>query len=133
MSDFLEYTIEFLEDHNKTPEDVRWVGAKTWGGWFTWEDFVELTKNIRIKSFNPDYPAVTLIADDLIIVGDDWWAELRTIDKFQSWEFKQYPKKPEQYKVPNSLTCDVLYTGPKSLNRIELDLEVSELEKNSIL
>ena len=126
MSDFLEYTIEFLEEHSKTPDDVRWVSAKTWEGWFTWEDFVELTKNIRIKSFNPDYPAITLIADDLIIVGDDWWAELRTIDIFQSWEFKQYPKKPEQYKVPKSLTCEVLYTGPKSLNRIELDLEVSE-------
>ena len=126
MSDFLEYTLNFLEEHNKTPGDVRWVGAKTWEGWFTWEDFVELVKDIHIKSFNPDYPKRILIADDLIIVGDDWWAELRTIDGFQSWEFKQHPKKPEQYNVPKSLTCEVLYTGPKSLNRIELDLEVSE-------
>lgn len=97
MNNLLEETLQTLRLYGLSEDDVEWVGGnKTW---FTWEDF----KFLANVEYDEDY-GVREVAEDLIIVGKDWWLERGEYDGKEWWEFKSIPtKEGRRYKVPKSL------------------------------
>lgn len=87
MTNLLEETKAILERNGKTLKDIRWVGNQYF--------LIDLA-NME-KTFDVDYDSgfgMTEIAEDLLVVGDDWWLERHEYDGSEWWEFKTLPKKP---------------------------------------
>ena len=113
MANLLKETLEILKEHGKTPRDVEWVGSKEWG-WFTWEDF----EKIADIEYDNGYGAQE-IAEDLLVVGKDWWLTREEYDGSEWWQFNQIPQKPKEYRVPPYLSVgQVNLIGWKSLIEI---------------
>lgn len=95
----LEETLEALKEHNKTPEDVKYIYDNN--SWFTWEDFKQLA-NVKYYS---GY-GTALVDRNLVIVGKDFWLEREEYDGSEWWEYEPYKfyiPKPSQYKKPETL------------------------------
>ncbi len=91
MTNFLEETRGILTTHDKTPDDVLWVGAADYG-YMTWREFADVA-NVR---YDHGYGAQE-IAKDLVIVGNIWWLERYEYDGSESWEYKELPVKPVKH------------------------------------
>lgn len=89
----LNETIEILKEHNKSSEDVLWVGS--YDLFFTWKSF----KSLSDKEYNDGFGGQEVIPD-LLIVGDNWWLERHEYDGSEWWEFKKLPIKPLLEKIP---------------------------------
>ena len=91
----LKETVEILNEHNKKQEDVLWCGSKTFGS-FSWSNF----EAVADVNYDNGYgsPAV---AEDLVVVGSDFWLERHEYDGSEWWEFKQIPTKP----APREVEC----------------------------
>ena len=85
----LENTIENLKTNGKKEADVKWVGTKTHK--CTWIDF----KSIADIEFNSGFGSPK-VAEDLLIVGDNWWLERHEYDGSEWWEYKELPKEPTE-------------------------------------
>lgn len=86
----LQETIEILTANQKTPDDVRWVGAvPTYGDPYfgTWEQFEAMAG----FDYDAGYGG-NEVDSDLVVVGDDWWLERGENDGSEWWEFKTLPK-----------------------------------------
>jgi hypothetical protein len=89
----LAETIEVLGNHNKTTDDVLWVGTKEIKT--TWFEF-SIVANVEYD----DGFGGAEVAGDLLIVGNDWWMERHEYDGSEWWEFKSQPKEPlESFKL----------------------------------
>lgn len=98
MINLLRETIETLVEHNKTWNDVLWIG----GSDFTIS--IEEFKNLANRDYDNGYGAPA-VAQDLIVVGEDWWLERYEYDGAKEWVYKSYPKKPlEQKSVRRVIT-----------------------------
>lgn len=85
----LEETLNKLKLHNKTINDVLWCGCDSF--YFDWKTFEE--------NANFDYDdgsGSAKIAQNLVIVGKDFWLERKEDEWAEWWEFKEFPKKPNQ-------------------------------------
>ena len=82
----LRETLEKLTENNKTPADVRWAGSKDGRYAITWDAFVQLADIVYDDGFGGQE-----IADDLVVVGDDWWLERHEYDGSEWWEYKTLP------------------------------------------
>ncbi len=91
MTNLLEETIEILENHNKTENDVLFCALD---GYFTFEKFKELARNINYDS---GYGLAEIA--DVVVVGDDWWLERAEYDGSEWWEFKTIPIKPDKEEL----------------------------------
>lgn len=84
-------TLEILKDNGKTTEDIRWIGGKD----------ITIPKDLFWKladnEYNNGYGGAE-VADDLVIVGDNWWLERGEYDGAEWWEFKTLPTKPSVEK-----------------------------------
>ncbi|MEL3959485.1 hypothetical protein NST17_20245 [Caldifermentibacillus hisashii] len=87
----LEETLEILEEHGLTENDVEWVGNKSL--YFSFDHF----KKIADVDYDSGYGS-SKVAIDLIVVGKDWWLERHEYDGSEWWEFKSIPKKPDTYR-----------------------------------
>ena len=94
----LKETVEFLKSNDKTTSDIVWCGNKEFG-FFGWEDFMEIA-NVE---YNNGFGSPK-IAEDLLIVGKDFWLARSEYDGSESWDFHTYPKKPSIYNKPTALT-----------------------------
>ena len=95
----LEETLESLKENNKNPSDVNWVGSESFG-WFTWNEFEKIAINIE---YNNGYGTM-IIAEDLVVVGDNWWLERHGEDTgVECWVFKTLPQKPKKHKIPQRI------------------------------
>jgi hypothetical protein len=97
---FLDETIKVLEDNDKTPNDVLWVGNEHYH--FDWGHFAELS-NFVYDSLDSHE-----IAEDLTIVGDGWHMERVNIpggfDEVEDvWMFIENPVKPKAKYAPSTL------------------------------
>mgnify|MGYP006284353917 FL=1 len=110
MTNLFEETKEFLENADKTPEDVKWIGSKTYG-YFNWNQF----KEIADEEYYSGYGAQE-VASDLVVVGDDFWLERREYDGAEGWSFKEIPTKPDNHKVPKTLVGGS-WEGIASINK----------------
>lgn len=96
MKNLLTETIETLKNHDKTPTDVLWLGSKE--AHFNWEIFRQLAD----ESYDDGYGCAE-VAENLCVVGDNWWLERHEYDGREWWEYKELPIKPLEEAVPIKL------------------------------
>lgn len=93
----LKETLRVLESNGKTPQDVKWVGTEDTSG--TWDQFAENAD----FDYDSGYGSAE-VAEDLKVVGKDWWLERGEYDGSEWWAFKTLPTKPEGGKPLGKLT-----------------------------
>jgi hypothetical protein len=97
----LKETINVLMTYDKTWSDVLWIGGDDFT--ISIEDF----KKLANREYDNDFGAPK-VAQDLKIVGEDWWLERYEYDGAEKWEYKSYPKKPlEQKSVKRVITVNI--------------------------
>jgi hypothetical protein len=101
MTNLLQETIQELNRHNKTWDDVLWVGGSDFT--ISIEDFKKLANREYDNGFGA--PEVAL---DLKVVGKDWWLERYEYDGAENWEYKTYPKKPLEQKSVQRVIWETL-------------------------
>lgn len=92
MTNLLDETIKVLEEHNKTLDDVEWIGTTE----------IEISVNEFIKEANREYDDGYGDAEvnlDLVVVGKDFWLERNEYDGSEWWDFKMMPKRPMPKKL----------------------------------
>lgn len=97
MRNLLKETIECLTENNKTIQDVLWVGSavhKT-----SWSIF-EVVADV---DYDSGYGSAK-VAQDLLIVGINWWLERGEYDGSEWWEYKELPTQPDKDIKLNALT-----------------------------
>ena len=96
MTNLKDSTIRAITKHGKTLDDIKWVGCaaykipidKFWG--------------MADREFDAGYGG-TEVAEDLVVVGDNWWLERGEYDGSEWWEYKEKPKEPEMLIIPETL------------------------------
>lgn len=88
MKNLWEETVEILKDRDKTFDDVVAICGSNFQ--ITKEDFVKYSNTI----YDSGYGAPE-VAEDLCIIGIDFWLERHEYDGSEWWEFKQMPKYKE--------------------------------------
>ena len=102
MINLLEETKRVIEENNHGVDEVKWLGSANFG-WFKWEDF----EQIADIEYDNGYGAPE-IAQDLLVVGEDWWLERHEYDGSEWWEFKTTPSKPDGYSKPKGLKAIII-------------------------
>ncbi len=95
----LKETKEILKQNNKKIEDIRWIGNNIY--------FVDIEKFIEIANvnYNDDFGS-SKVAEDLLIVGDNWWLERHEYDGSEWWEYKTIPIMPKEKLELKALTIN---------------------------
>ena len=125
MENLLNETKEILKENNKKIEDIKWIGCRSF--YVDIEDFIKLSNTL----YDNDYGSPK-VAEDLLIVGDNWWLERHEYDGSEWWEYKSIPIKPERKEKIKALTIEQannlgfdVSCGWENLTRINnLDKEV---------
>jgi len=99
MRNLLEETLKVLEVNNKKETDVKWVRTLTHKT--TWKDF---KKNADVD-YNSGYGS-SKVAQDLLIVGENWWLERGEYDGSEWWDYKEIPKEPIETIELKALTVN---------------------------
>lgn len=87
MENLLQATKDILEENGKTIEDILWVGSA--------DGYIEIEEFLKCADFEyDDGYGSPQIAQDLVVVGEDWWLERHEYDGSEWWEFKSLPQKP---------------------------------------
>lgn len=89
MTNLLAETLGDLRENGKREEDIKWVGGRDC--YFTWGEFKKVANVEYVSGFGAPE-----VAQDLVIVGADWWLERYDYDGAEHWEFKVRPQKPER-------------------------------------
>lgn len=79
-------TMEDLQANGKSPDDVLWCGSRD-----IHMDWTTFAANADVD-YDSGHGAAE-VAQDLLIVGDNWWFERGEYDGSEWWEFKTAPKK----------------------------------------
>lgn len=96
-TNLLKETKRFLKYCEKQPKDIKWIGSEEYG-YFTWDDF----KKLANKEYDKGYGAQE-VAEDLLIVGEDWFMERTEYDGAEGWRFVTIPQQPMEYKKPKRI------------------------------
>ena len=102
-----EETLWSLSRHNKTPEDIKWIGCYLFK--IPQDEFWKLAD----KEYDNGYGHAE-VAEDLFIVGDNWWLTRREYDGSEWWEYNVLPEEPKYIQsiptlFPEDETDDCLY------------------------
>jgi len=111
LVNLLEETIEILKKNGKSPEDVRWVGSKDGRFAISWDEFSKIADTV----YDVGYGSAQ-VAEDLVVVGYDWWLERAEYDGAEWWEFKQLPTKRQDAK-PFKVVIGDLWPTLSDLNK----------------
>lgn len=87
----LQETTEKLMNHDKTWNDVLWIGGSDFT--ISMGDF----KSLANREYDDGYGS-QIVAQDLKIVGKDWWLERREYDGSEWWDYMTLPIKPLEQK-----------------------------------
>lgn len=101
MINLFTETTNVLKQHNKTWDDVVWVGTP--------EFFIptsEFLKIIAYIEYDNSFGNAE-INPRLVIVGDTWWLERAEYDGSEWWEYKEQPVRPNFWILP---PADYIYT-----------------------
>ncbi len=93
-------TLEKMEQHAKTKEDILWVGSKDGKFAISWEEFSLLAD----REYDRDSPR-QIVAKDLIVVGEGWWLERKEYQGTEWWVYLELPQKKEGKSFDN-IFCD---------------------------
>lgn len=83
----LKETIDILQNHGKTMDDVLWFGSRNFT--ISREEFEQKAD----YDYDKGYGAPE-VAQDLLVVGKDFWLERHEYDGSEWWEYKSMPIKP---------------------------------------
>lgn len=100
-------TIRALTRHGKHPNDIKWIGCHIFK--IPINEFWELAD----KEYDSGYGHAE-VAQDLFIVGGDWWLERREYDGSEWWQYNIFPKEPKYIQsiptlFPENETDDCFY------------------------
>ena len=93
MRNLLEETIEVLDNHGKTKNQVLYCA--TLDGSFSFAEFEKLAKEINYDAGCGGEE----IALDLVIVGADFWLERYESDGAEWWGLNTFPTKQKKMKI----------------------------------
>jgi len=93
----LKETIEVLNHYNLTEKDILWVGCLDF--YVGADEFLKIADVKYDEGFGSPK-----VAEDLLIVGKDWWLERHEYDGSEWWEFKRFPLKPKRKIKLRALT-----------------------------
>ncbi len=111
-----EEIIETLNDNEKDWEDVKWVGSED--VWIEKDVFEEVAKN----TIYDDGYGGSEVAEDLKVVGDNWWLERWEYDGSEGWDFREKLVKPERMlNSPFKLASSGWETALEKINTKEED------------
>lgn len=96
MANLKSETLEILKQYGKKPEDIKWVGCDDFH--FDPASFWRLAD----KEYDSGYGAPK-VAEDLLVVGDNWWLERHEYDGSEWWEYKELPARPVLCKQVKSV------------------------------
>lgn len=85
MTNLYEETLDKLQEHNKTFDDVKYV--KKLDEITNIETFIAFAEGYNYYA-GYGYPS---ISTDLQLIGDNWWLERAEHDGAEWWEFKTLP------------------------------------------
>ena len=91
MINFIKQTKDYFERLNINENDIIWVGSKDGKYACSWNNFVEKFKDLEYHNGFGGQE----IANDLVVVGKDWWIERHDYDGSEWWEFKKLPNISE--------------------------------------
>ena len=106
MANLWEETIETLSNHNKSFDDVVTICGN---------DF-QITKKEFEKYSKTEYDngyGSPKVAEDLLIIGADFWLERHEYDGSEWWEFKKMPTRYKRlpFKPITALTVEQAHTN----------------------
>lgn len=104
MTNLWEETIKELTTFGKSFDDVKYIQGSDFG--ITKENFEQVAKKSEYYS---GFGAAK-VAEDLVIVGDDWWLERHEYDGSEWWESKETPKQINEVKEVSCLADGVWNT-----------------------
>lgn len=84
MVNLLEETKKVLKEHGKTINDIKFIRGDAFN--IPIGDFLLAADEEYDNGFGG-----TKVAEDLLIVGDNWWLERGEYDGREWWEFKTLP------------------------------------------
>lgn len=106
MQNLKHEIIEMLKNHGKSVDDVIWAGCEKFK--IPLEHFWK-----RADTLYDENDDITQVAQDLIIVGKDFWIERRGFADEEWFEYKKFPQMPETEIAVDCLTvtqCDKKYS-----------------------
>ena len=113
MTNLWKETIRVLEEHGKTFENVEYIQGTDFG--ITKENFEKVAKK---SNYNSGFGSPK-VAEDLVVVGDNWWIERRDYDGSEWWEYKEKPKQISKIKEVSNI-ADGMWMKLAELNEDEV-------------
>lgn len=114
MTNLWEETTRTLAAHEKTFKDVKYIQGTDFG--ITKENFEKVAKKSKYYS---GFGAAE-VAEDLVVVGDNWWIERHEYDGNEWWEYKEKPKQISRIKEVSHL-ADGMWNTLAELNETEVE------------
>lgn len=114
MTNLWEETLRELATYGKTFKDVKYVQGSNFG--ITKENFEKVAKKSKYYS---GFGAAE-VAEDLVVVGDNWWIERHEYDGSEWWEYKEKPKQISEIKEVSHLAGG-MWNKLAELNETEVD------------
>lgn len=90
-------TERILTAHGKMFKDVKYIQGSNFG--ITKENFEKVAKK---SNYSSGFGAAE-VADDLVVVGDNWWIERHEYDGSEWWEYKEKLKQISEIKEVSHL------------------------------
>lgn len=97
MTNLWEETIGKLAVHDKNFDDVMYIQGSDFG--ITKENFEQVA---RKSNYYSGFGSAK-VAEDLVLVGDNWWLERHEYDGNEWWEYKETPKRINKIKEVSCL------------------------------
>jgi hypothetical protein len=94
MTNLLSETKQVLENHNKEPKDVSWVGSVDGEFAITWSDF----EKIADVEYDSGFGAQEIAKDLVIVFTDGTYMNRGEYDGSEWWEYHQAPTKKSDAK-----------------------------------
>jgi len=89
MTNLLEETIEALKDNGNEPSKVVWVGSADGEYGISWNEFVEIAKDVDYD-YDNGYGGEE-VPLDLVVVGNGWWLRRWEYNGIEGWEYVSQP------------------------------------------
>lgn len=111
----LKETKDILKENGKTISDIIAVQGDSVG--MSVETFIRLSD----VEYDSGYGAPK-VAEDLVVIGEDWWLERHEYDGSEWWEYKEIPKKmpisDKVYALVIKQSEEDICCGWETLNRL---------------
>lgn len=114
MTNLWGETSRVLVTYGKSFDDVKYIQGSDFG--ITKENFEQVAKKSEYYSGFGS----AKVAEDLVIVGDDWWLERHEYDGSEWWEYKETPKQINEIKEVSCL-ADGVWNTLAELNETEVE------------